>query len=65
MFNKLTQTYGAFYAGVSFEKSKICSMNWGSVCLPKEEEGLGAKTLELFNLVLLSKWRCIFESNNI
>lgn len=30
---------------------------WNNVCLPKRRGGLGVKNLSLFNMILLSKWK--------
>jgi len=35
---------------------KIAWVKWESICLPKEEGGLGVRRLRLFNLSLLGKW---------
>jgi len=31
-------------------------INWNSICLPKEEWGLGVRKVGAFNLSLLGKW---------
>ena len=35
---------------------KVTWINWDTVCLSKEEGGLGVRRLKEFNLVLLGKW---------
>jgi len=40
------------------EQNKISWVKWDAICIPKAEGGLGVKNLEMFNLALLSKWRC-------
>lgn len=35
---------------------KIAWVDWDSVCLPKEDGGLGVRKLHEFNLALLGKW---------
>jgi len=35
---------------------KIAWVDWTSVCMPKEEGGLGVRRLREFNVVLLGKW---------
>jgi hypothetical protein len=35
---------------------KITWIKWETVCLRKEDEGLGVKRLKEFNLALLGKW---------
>jgi len=39
------------------EHYKIAWVSWDAVCKRKEEDGLGIRDLELFNKVLLGKWR--------
>jgi hypothetical protein len=46
-----------FFGGGECENSrKIAWVTWKSICLYKEYEGLGARQLMEFNLVLLGKW---------
>lgn len=35
---------------------KIAWVDWNTVCLPKEEGGLGVRRLREFNVALLEKW---------
>jgi hypothetical protein len=39
---------------------KLCCVKWDQICSPKDKGGLGVKNLELFNMALLSKWKCRF-----
>jgi len=43
-------------AGGSKDYRKIAWVDWDSICLPKEEGGLGLRRLLQFNLSLLGKW---------
>jgi hypothetical protein len=49
--------------GGGVEDKKLCWVKWDHICLPRGKGGLGVKTLELFNLALLSKlkWRFLSE----
>lgn len=53
-----------FLWGGSEEKSKIHWVRWELVCKDKEHDGLGIKSLEEFNLALLSKWKWIILVKN-
>ena len=39
------------------EQNKIAWIKWDTVCLPKENGGLGIKDITTFNLALLGKWK--------
>lgn len=43
--------------GRGHDVKKVYWVSWDSICLPKEEGGLGVKHRGLFNLALLSKWK--------
>jgi hypothetical protein len=45
-----------FFWGGGEEIRKIAWVDWHSVCLPKEEGGLGVRRLREFNVALLGKW---------
>ena len=38
------------------EKKKYHLVNWKTVCLPKDQGGLGVLDLEVMNIALLAKW---------
>ena len=44
------------YWGGGEDIRKIAWVDWNSVCLPKEEGGLGVRRLREFNVALLGKW---------
>jgi hypothetical protein len=46
---------------------KIAWVDWDSVCLPKEEGGLGVRRMREFNVALLGKWcwRMLVDKNGL
>ena len=55
--NKLTRLQRNFLWGGVSEQNKIAWIRWETVCLPKEDGGLGVKDISSFNLSLLGKWK--------
>ena len=41
----------------SWKQKKIAWVKWETVCLPKQNGGLGIKDIRTFNKALLGKWR--------
>ena len=54
------------WGGGNLER-KIHLVNWNIVCLSKEKEGLGIRSLSNFNKALLRKWnwRFVMEENSV
>lgn len=46
-----------FLWGGGHEQNKIAQIKWESVCMRKEDGGLGVKDINSFNLSLLWKWK--------
>jgi hypothetical protein len=38
------------------DHKKMAWIKWDTICLPKEDEGLGVRRVGAFNLSLLGKW---------
>ncbi|KAH1243657.1 putative ribonuclease H protein [Glycine max] len=53
---KLVRVQRRFLWGGGLDQNKIAWVSWKSICLPKEEGGLGIKDINQFNLALLGKW---------
>lgn len=56
IISSLESLFKRFFWGGCEESRKISWVDWNSVCLPKEEGGLGVRRLCEFNLSLLGKW---------
>ena len=55
--DKLVRIHRRFLWGGDQEQNKIAWVKWETVCLPKEDGGLGVKDINSFNLSLLGKWK--------
>ncbi|KAL5178394.1 putative ribonuclease H protein [Glycine soja] len=55
--DKLVRVQRRFLWGRAVDHNKIAWVKWDTVCLPKEEGGLGIKDINTFNLALLAKWK--------
>ena len=55
--DKLVSLQRRFLWGGDCEQKKIAWIKWETVCLPKENEGLGIKDIPTFDLALLAKWK--------
>ena len=51
MVDKLVRIQRIFLWGGGADQNKIAWIKWETVCLPKEEEGLGIKDIRNFNCV--------------
>ena len=61
--DKLVRIHRRFLWGGDQEQNKIAWVKWETVCLPKEDGGLGVKDINSFNLSLLGKWKWnLFQS---
>lgn len=49
-----------FLWGGCTKSQKVSWVNWDQVCLPKSNGRLGVKNLELFNIIVLEKWKWRF-----
>ena len=49
---------------MGFEERKIALIRWDNLCKPKEEEGLGIRDIENFNIALLTKWKWIIGTED-
>jgi len=56
-----------FFWGGCEDCRKIAWWKWESICLPKEDEGLGVRRLREFNFSLLGKWcwRMLVEKDGL
>ena len=54
--DKLVRLQRNFLWGGDQQQRKIAWIKWETVCLPKEEGGLGVKDINSFNVSLLGKW---------
>ena len=62
---KLVRVQRRFLWGGGLDQNKIAWVSWKSICLPKEEGGLGIKDINQFNLALLESicfGLCLFSS---
>lgn len=57
VMDKLVSIQRKFLWGGAHEHNKIAWVKWDTVCLPKENGGLGIKDINAFNLALLGKWK--------
>jgi len=55
--DKLVSLQRRFLWGGDYEQNKIVWIKWETVCLPKDDGGLGVKDSNSFNLSLLGKWK--------
>ena len=55
--NKLVRIQRKFLWDGASEQNKIAWIRWETVCLPKEDGGLGVKVIWSFNTTLLGKWK--------
>ena len=55
--DKLVRIQRRFLWGGDQEQHKIAWVKWETVCLQKEDGGLGVKDINLFNSSLLGKWK--------
>jgi len=56
IISSIESIFKRFFWGGSEDSRKIAWINWDSVCVPKENGGLGVRRLGEFNLSLLGKW---------
>jgi len=54
---KIVRLQRNFLWGGSSDQIKIPWIRWETVCLPKEQGGLGVKDITSFNISLLGKWK--------
>ena len=55
--NKIVRLQRNFLWGGTSDQIKIPWIRWETVCLPKEQGGLGVKDITSFNISLLGKWK--------
>jgi len=56
IISSIESVFKQFFWGGGEDFRKIAWINWDSICTPKEDEGLGFKRLDAFNLSLMGKW---------
>jgi len=56
IISSIESIFKSFFLGGSEDSRKIAWIKWDSVCIPKEDGGLGVRRLAEFNLSLLGKW---------
>jgi hypothetical protein len=49
------ESISTFFLGCE-DSGKISWINWNTICLKKEDRGLGVRRIREFNLSLLGKW---------
>jgi len=62
--NELIKIQRKFLWNLGFEERKIALIRWDNLCKPKEEEGLGIRDIENFNIALLTKWKWIIGTED-
>lgn len=67
VIKEMVQIQRKFLGGGSEDGRKIAWVRWSRVCLPKESGGLGIRNMEIFNIVLLGKWkwRMLADKNSV
>lgn len=56
IMKEITKIQSIFIWNSSDQRKSINCVNWKKMCSSKENEGLGIKNIELFNILLLLKW---------
>jgi hypothetical protein len=68
LYTKLDRTFKIFWWGFPKEKTRNLSLkSWKSMCLPKDQGGLGFRLMKDVNLSLMSKlgWKLLSNQNSL